>query len=370
MERMIQLGKVTNYAQYNNDFGYCGGDCAKSPMPDSCRRGRLHREKELAEERYLDTTAKVGADFEMEQPVPCAPAKARKLIAKMDESLFFGLALRFIGKYENDCAEANEPGTRTALANDKAVLLFHAGDDAACLHALDEVRGLPTGPRDTAFNRALCGGPCSLDLRQCSAVQDARKKALLARAARVTGEDLTTDRKEDTSAVCARGNYSRFPTHALSWDLKSFRICAKGQCSAKRHPMVPVGDLDGDGLGEYVNKEKDFDIIWGSGLDSIHTPFLIFKLFSSSDLCERGEATELARIETHYEDQTAPALAFTEKIVVLPNSRLKTFCVYETKGLQCSATGCNQEPYECADLSKRGENEPKSRIGHLRWKPQ
>jgi hypothetical protein len=131
MGRAIQLGEVFGCAQFNHNWGYCGGDCSKAPFPQACRDG--------VKEREIEINAKVGPDIEKEQPVPCNLTKARRLISGLDKAFFHDQALRFIDKYRADCRQAKEPSATMALANDEALVRFHGDDDAACLHALDTI---------------------------------------------------------------------------------------------------------------------------------------------------------------------------------------------------------------------------------------
>jgi hypothetical protein len=346
--RLIQLGEVRNYVQYNDDYGYCGGDCTKSPRPRDCQEGRDRRNKERAFEKYLDTTAKVGAEFQMDQPVPCAPSAARKLLANMDKAAFYALALRFLAKYEKQCPQAGNPAVRISMANDKALIFFHRGDDAACLRALDEVAPLAKGADATAFNRALCGGPCALDSGRCAKVQEVRKRALLARA-RLHPSGTALD-----DPVCARGKYTRVPTHVFAWDLKSYRVCQEGKCSPRRLPMTALGDLNGDGWGEYSNRAIEVQGWW----NAVGDRHLVFRLFSNVDVCGMGDFVEVAALstgDTKEQDHPPDPLAYTAKVTAPAHAATKSYCIYPSKGLKCSATACNVEPYLCADMTRECE---------------
>jgi hypothetical protein len=343
--RLVRLGEVQGYAQYNYDYGYCGGDCAKSPSPRNCEHGKEQRAKAVALEKHLDTAAKVGAEFQMEQPVPCALEAARKLVANMDKSAFYSLALRFMAKYEKQCAQATDSEVRVALANDKALVFFHRGDDAACLRVLGEVAPIAKASGATDFNRALCGGPCALDRGRCVKVQETRKHALLGRTKLAPSGTRLDD------PACARANYTRRPTHLFAWDLKTYRVCEEGKCLSTKHPMTALGDLDGDGWGEYSNRTVEAHELRGD-LGTVRQPYLVFRLFSNVDVCERGDFVEVATLSTGDLEQEQHPLAFEAKITAPANAASKLYCIYPSKGLKCSPLSCNVEPYSCADMTR------------------
>lgn len=330
------------------DYGYCGGDCSESTVPVVCQRGKERQKQRLVHERYLDAEAKVGAEFEMDQPVPCALEAARKLVANMDRSAFYGLAMRFLSKYENECPEATDPTVRVSLANDKALVLFHKGEDAACLHALDEVASFTKDHPESAFNRALCGGSCSLDSARCAVAEEARNRALLARA-KIRPVGTAHD-----GQVCRRGIFTRRPTRAFAWDLKSYRECQEGKCEPTEYPMTVLGDLDGDGSGEYSNRAIQTHE-YQSRKDVYRERYLVFRLFSNIDVCERGAFVERAKLDTDNSWGLKHPLEYSAKVTAPANAAAKSFCIYPSKGLKCSATACNNKPYRCADLTQTSE---------------
>jgi len=80
VDRALKLAAPT--ARYrNSDFlGYCGGDCAKAPLPGDCQEGRARRERELH--------PKSAPEVEAEQPVACDLGKARKTVQNLDRAAF------------------------------------------------------------------------------------------------------------------------------------------------------------------------------------------------------------------------------------------------------------------------------------------
>lgn len=111
----------------------------------------------------------------------------------MDRKGFRDQARRFLQKYRGACAERLSPEARVALANDEALLHFHDDDDVACLHALAALPEPAAGA--TVWNRALCGGACTLPPARCEAAAKTRGKAL-------AGRELRAKRRQVTQALC------------------------------------------------------------------------------------------------------------------------------------------------------------------------
>ena len=228
-------------------YGRCGGDCSHTLLLAECQKGVAENEKEARHRR--------NADNPPDQPVVCKLALARKLLRTMDEAVFRSEAARFISKYRAACGEL-VPKALAALANDEAILNFHADDDAACLRALD---GSPdTDTQATLYNRALCGGACTLDATKCKQAADVRARAL-------AGRPLRAAMREKTKAFCwhckpgescevdpsdkrrARGKEN------VSWDLKrTLRQRANTDKLETDSRILWAGDLNGDGIGDLV----------------------------------------------------------------------------------------------------------------------
>jgi hypothetical protein len=187
-------------------------------------------------------------------PVTCGLRKARKLIRRMDDAAFRAQALRFIARYRATCGKSLSAADATALANDEAIVRFHADDDAGCLKALDGAKKQSTA---TLYNRALCGAPCDMDAAKCSAAAEARRKAVAGRPFR----QALLERTKAFCWDCKHGKPCEVPppeqrpiwgTHWFSWDLKrSVYPPPKGLVSVDSR-IAWAGDLNGDGIGDLV----------------------------------------------------------------------------------------------------------------------
>jgi hypothetical protein len=114
--------------------------------------------------------------------------------------------------------------------------------------------------------------------------------------------------------------------------------------------MTALGDLNGDGWGEYANRSI--------GPYDPRGKYLVFRLFSNIDVCERGSFLEVATLDTKdvdEEDAPEPPLAYTARVTAPAGAATKSYCIYPSKGLKCSATACNKKPYRCADLTRESE---------------
>jgi hypothetical protein len=356
MGRGIQLGQVSGFADFSDNWGYCGGDCSKAPMPDACRRG--------AKERELELNAKVGPDVEKEQPVPCNLTQARKLISSMDQAFFQDQALRFIEKYRADCKQAAAPAAKLALANDEALVHFHKDDDAACLHALDAA--VPTEPHDVetfAFNRALCGGACTLDASQCASAAELRKKALEARRVRTRlrarMQEHCWDCKEGQAckpwprdAVTRSGGST-----AMAWNLKAVRhLGLRGALSPVK--LLWAGDLNGDGLGDFVysTRETHRDVS-NAGVDGYgEKPFRYLDFRAWLSCGALGQYLNSVILQTDHPPFTNGTYdlkpdEYSLGIMDRPKSTIKSICVYPTRRVKCTRTKCDEDAVECEDFS-------------------
>ena len=354
MGRGVQLGAISGF--FNQNWGYCGGDCSKAPMPDACRDGAKKHEIEL--------NAKVGPDVEKKQPAPCNLTNARKLISGMDQAFFQDQALRFIEKYRTDCKQAAAPAAKLALANDEALVHLHKDDDAACLHALDAA--VPTEPHDvetTAFNRALCGGACTLDASQCASAAELRRKALEARRVRTRlrarmQEHCWNCKEGKLCEPWPRDAVARWGSSSMDWDLKIARhLGLRG--SGSPYKLLWAGDLNGDGLGDFVYSTRElYQDLSNAGLDGYgDKPFRYLKFSAHMSCGTYGKYVVSAIFQTDRRPYTNGtydlkpdqfSLAVTEK----PGSTIKSICVYPSRKLKCTRTECNEKPVECEDFSE------------------
>jgi len=351
--RVIQLGEVFGYAQFNDDFGYCGGDCSKSPRPRDCLEG--------VERRNVEVNAKVGSDIEDEQPVPCNLTKARKLLSGLDKAYFLDQALRFIAKYRTDCKQAGAPATRVALANDEALVHFHGDDDVACLRALDSIPSSETGDSEaTAFNRALCGGPCTSSADKCAVAAASRRKALEARVARTKlrakmQEDCWDCKPGQPCNPLPREDLSRsyMGSRAVAWDLKTLRHCDIKGCGAKTKPFW-IGDINGDGIGDFLEVfssiNRDAQTRGLRGPDTKPFRYLDFQAWLGCGA--QGKYLNGATITTEQEPSGPPPDQYSLGITDRPGSTIKSFCVYPGRRVKCSQTECDEKPSHCGDLSE------------------
>jgi hypothetical protein len=247
-------------------YGSCGGDCSKIVALDArsiCEKDRQKvatiqnaAAKAVAKSEIIALGAKKAYEVELEQAVSCDPRKARKTIALMDQKGFRDQGRRFIQKYRITCDARMSQEFRVALANDEAVLHFHDDDDMSCMRTL---ASLPDPVSEaTAWNRALCGGTCTLEAGRCASVSDTRQRA-------IAGRELRTKRRQVTQALCwdcKQGAPCKPPLMkdgrsagggiAISWDLKTKRDVALVGDVGRSSKLHWIGDLNGDGIGDLV----------------------------------------------------------------------------------------------------------------------
>jgi hypothetical protein len=283
----------------------------------------------------------------------------------MDQAFFQDQALRFIEKYRTDCKQAAAPAAKMALANDEALVHFHKDDDAACLHALDAA--VPTEPHDvatTALNRALCGGPCTLDASQCASAAELRKKALEARRVRAKlrarMQEHCWDCKEGQpckpwprDAVIRSGGSS-----AVAWNLKAVRhLGFRGALSAVK--LLWAGDLNGDGLGDFVYSGREtYRDLSNAGVDGYgEKPFRYLDFRAWLSCGAHGQYINSVILQTEHPPFTNGtydlkpdeySLGITDK----PNSTIKSICVYPSRRVKCTRTKCDEDSAECEDFSE------------------
>lgn len=234
--------------------------------------------------------SKAAFEVELDQLVSCKFQQARKTVALMDRKGFRDQARRFLQKYRGACAERLSPEARVALANDEALLHFHDDDDAACLRALAALPEPAAGA--TVWNRALCGGACTLPSAKCEAAAKTRGKAL-------AGRELRAKRRQVTQALCwdckpgepckppvmDDGKPAKWGT-AIRWDLKSAReVNGRGAVGPARK-LRWTGDLNGDGFGDFIvvtrGKSRLSEYVYGTmqwegGYKDRPIPYKIFE---------------------------------------------------------------------------------------------
>lgn len=355
-ERGLRLVENGGPAQeINRSYGYCGGDCKKAVCVPCCEVGAKRRQKDLKAATQSVRQAKMSEEErDMEQDVPCDLGKARQTAARLDKAGFGDSALRLIAKYRQTCAKNRPPAEEVALANDQALIHFHRGDDGSCVKALTGISDDVVG---TAFNRALCGGPCSLDPITCAKAAEARKKAMVSRA-------LQKKLRERTQAWCA--SHSPEDTGLPAWDLPTNPgWAAQPRDSGK---LIWAGDINGDGLGDLVERWDGYwedtsnaaldnalprgaltSVRWKAYRVSIGCP----KVGLFVQVMERN--TEFDKDPLDHPDQPDDKTAI--RMLDQPGRTIRSVCVYPSRNLKCSATKCNREPDQCADLAEWEEIE-------------
>ena len=226
-------------------WGRCGGDCSKTPLVDSCKKGEADH---LAELHH-----RMAADASLNLPVSCGIKKARQLIRTMDDAAFRVQALRYIAQYRTTCGSELSATDAATLATDEAIVRFHGDDDAGCLQALAGAADSPA----TAFNRALCGGPCTMEPAKCSAAADARRKAVAERPLR----EALRERTKAYCWDCKPGKPCEVPPleqrpvwgqDKVAWESEStVYLSQKGKVETDS-PIVWAGDLNADGIGNLL----------------------------------------------------------------------------------------------------------------------
>jgi len=367
-----RVGSAGNYIA--ESYGRCGGDCSKVTSPGSrtiCEKNH----KKLLAMREAEASAEIKAQsgklpeqVELEQPVECDPKKARKLVAGMDQRGFHRQGIGFIRKYWDTCGARMSSEFKEALTNDEALLNFHRDDDAACVKALSGL--VPPVSNSTAWNRALCGDPCTLDAAKCTSVLAARKKAVGERAMRAKRQQITQSLCWD----CKPGMPCKPPTKgnrpiragiALGWDLKSARNVGGGEVS-RPYPLHWTGDLNGDGIGDVVTIRRDKTNLYqylsgreawdGERKDRI-IPYKIFDVRIGCGL--NNEFKDVWSEETAREpyaprpgDEPGKTLdGFELRIEKKPHTDLPSVCIYSTDPV-CTTPSCQEPPIQCLDLSK------------------
>lgn len=356
----------------------CGGDCTNVTTPKARRdcdwnHAKVVEAQEAAAKAELRAlNGKTAAEVELEQPVTCDPRKARKTIALLDQRAFREQGVRFVQQYRLHCQQAMSTDQRVALANDEALLRFHWDDDAGCLRALSGIGG-PV-PDSTAWNRALCGGDCTLEPGECLAVADARRKAL-------AGRPIREQRRQVTRKLCwdcepgtpceppkMKNGKPKGEGVAFSWNLKTARNVRGGDVGPS-YPLYWVGDLNGDGIGDFatVRKEKG-DLVdylikyvggtaaWEARMPNRKIPY---KTFEVQIGCGADGAFD--RMWTQKTDED-PYYQATEKGVPLgldeytihidakPGIDLPSVCIHDSDG--CEPKSCKNRPVKCLDLSR------------------
>jgi hypothetical protein len=291
---------------------------------------------------------------DMEQNVPCDFGEARRQASKLDKAGFGSSALRLITKYRQVCAKNSPAAEVAALANDEALIHYHQGDDGACLKVLT---GFPDDIAGAAFNRALCGGMCSLDSAKCAKAADARRKALATR-------ELQRQLREKTQGVCTKdpGDWALLGRNLpdnLGWTLRS-------EWSLRfvdRKGLIWAGDLNGDGLGDYI---AAWDGYWrdtsNAALDNRLPPgsfeVVRWRAFQVSIGCPKfGAFANVLERNTEFaidsdEHPNEPDNKIAIRVLEQPGRAVRSVCIYPSRNLKCTATKCNREPDQCADLSE------------------
>jgi hypothetical protein len=371
-------GEKAHYAahQIAESYGRCGGDCSKISFADTrrdCERGSKKYAKikdDEAKAAIKAATGKSPEQVEQEQAVSCDSKKARGLIANMDQRAFRDQGLRFIQKYRDTCGKRMTPEFKESLANDEALLHFHGDDDAACTRALSELTAAVSD--STAYNRTLCGGPCTLDAGKCASALDARKKALAGRALRTKRREVT----ESFCWVCPPGKPCKAQPkgerrlansgRAVSWDLKSARYVGGGDVD-KPYKLLWAGDLNGDGIGDLINVRRDkthlYDYLYGrEAWDGDTKDYVIpFKIFEVELGCGRNNQFRNIWTEETARAPYAPEVGtgepgdsledFDLRIEKRPNTDIPFACIYNSAPT-CTPKPCQDPPLKCLDLSE------------------
>ncbi len=293
--RLVERGGPAG--EINKSFGYCGGDCSKALLAGSCKAGVKKRQEEIEEDiRRAKDRDRTVEDYDSDQTVPCDFKKARQLVTKLDKAAFRDSALRLITKYRRTCGKEITPDVAEALAKDEAMVNYHRGDDASCIRCLS---GLPAPDAPgTAFNRALCGGPCSLGATKCATANEARRKAIAARAAQ-------SKLRAQTLAWCS--SHPPDEDRGLpAWDLTGTTAWKGNPTGERDGRIVWAGDINGDGLGDLVfGWDGRWEDLSSSGLNGYGLPTIRWNAFSVTIGCGRlGDYREILgrNTELNYND--------------------------------------------------------------------
>ncbi len=301
---------------------------------------------------------------EQEQPVACDGKAAGKLLAAMAERGFAELGLLYLRRYHELCGPHLRPHLAETLANREALLHFQRDDDDACLQAL---AGSVGHNATTEWNRALCGGPCTLEAGKCAAVADARKAALAARALRAKRRPLTRALCQECKPTepCAAEQHSPSgnTTLALAWDLKSAQEVVDGVAGAA-FSLHYAGDINGDGLGDVVvvtrrrvqlSEYLYGRAFWDGTRKDRAIPALTFKVLLGCGA--RNEWKTVWRQDTARAPYSPSVGAdepgdrldeFDLRVEQKPGSDIPSVCIYKG-GPTCAF--CSNAPMRCLDLS-------------------
>ncbi len=347
---MLVVGNGGPDEEINDSFGYCGGDCKKAACMSCCEFGVKKRQKEIEDDvRRAQNRDRTVEDRDSEQAVSCDFKKARELVTKLDKAAFRDSALRLITKYRRVCGKEITSDVAEALTNDEAMVNYHRGDDALCVKGLS---GLPTpDSTGTAFNRALCGGPCSLGATKCATANEARRNAIAARAAQ-------SKLRAQTLAWCS--SHPPDEDRGLpAWDLTGTTAWKGNPTGERDGRIVWAGDINGDGLGDLVfGWDGRWEDLSSSGLNGYGLPTVRWNAFSVTIGCGRlGDYREILgrNTELNYNDPQvdleASDVNTSVGVVERPGSAIRSVCIYPTRKVMCTRTKCNSKPEECADLS-------------------
>lgn len=267
--RLVEDGGPAS--QINESFGYCGGDCSKAVLAGSCKAGVKKREQDIQDEiRMAKDRDRTVEDDDSDQTVPCDIKKARQWILKLDKAAFGDSALRLVAKCRSTCAKDITTDIAESLANDEALVHYHRGEDALCLKTL---AGLPAPDSPgTAFNRALCGGTCSLNAAKCAAANEARRKALAGRA-------VQAKLRAKTLAWCS--SHPPDEDRGLpAWDLTGTTAWQDSPTGERKGRIVWAGDVNGDGLGDLIFGWDDrWEDLSSTALNGYALPTVRWKAF-------------------------------------------------------------------------------------------
>ena len=344
--------------EINTWYGYCGGDCSKAACVACCKAGvKKHQEELKKHEEYRKLDAKFARwqkmseeERDMEQSVPCDFAKARQMATRLDKAGFGGSALHVIAKYRRTCGKNSPAGEIAALANDEALVHYHQGDDSSCLKVLS---GIADDVPGTAFNRTLCGGACSLNPGKCVKAAEVRSRGLAARA-------LQQKLRERTQAWCS--GHPPVDSGQPAWDLPGTPGWAiRSQGSDK---LIWAGDINGDGLGDIV---ETWDGYWEDTSNAALDDALpegafakvTWKAYRVLIGCPKlGLYAEVMERNTEYDTDSdnnhpdEPDDKIAIRVLDQPGRTIRSVCVYPSRHLKCTASKCNREADQCADLSE------------------
>jgi len=283
---------------------------------------------------------------DMEQTVPRVLGIMRQMAARLDNAGFGGSAVRLIAKYRQTCGTNSPAGEVAALANDEAVIHFHQGDDSACLKALT---GLTDAVPGTAFNRALCGGTCSLEPAKCARAAEARSRGLATRA-------LQKKLREVTRTWCA--SQPIVEAGLPSWNLPSEPSWAVGPQGSRK--LVWAGDINGDGFGDLIEAWEDqWKDMSSAALNGYALPSVRWKAFRVLVGCAKvGRFTEIMERNSDYDGDSydnRPGVSDDKiaiRVLEQPGSTIRSVCVYPSRNLKCTASKCSRKADQCADLDE------------------